>query len=187
MRVPLLALALAGCTLPDYVPPARFQTTSAFVVHGDTSFKPEERMIVELACERWRRFSGGRINLVMAWDLSPEALVDGDRARYLVSQARLLRVEHDDSRAARVQARLHPGEHALGFTTPKGVVPPIAGIVADRVAELYPVVLHELGHVAGLPELPAGERGVMSRDVEAWKFTEADWKLCVAEAVCQEA
>lgn len=62
--------------------------------------------------------------------------------------------------------------------------PVVVNIVPARAAELYPVVLHELGHVAGLPDLEPDARAVMTPGSGRWAFTARDRAACEAAGVC---
>lgn len=173
-----LVLALSACSIPDFGSVPRLPVDAvAYVLHGDTRFTREERWIFEIASENWNAFSDGRVMITIAWDLDELSLVR------LKDQPRLVRVSPYDARTRAVEASNrglviafeHHGDRRL---------PTVIGIVADRVPELYPVAVHELGHAAGIGDLPCGVDAVMSKCGAAWKFTRADWEHCRAERVC---
>lgn len=171
-----LALGALGCAS---VPPASVRREVALTLHGDTRFSQEERWIVEAAADAWARFTAGRVRVAIAWDLD-EAAAAGGRAR---GWARLVR-DDGRGRGARLmaQARTGGGDPVVGWVDHGP--PVVVHVVADRVPELYPVVLHELGHVAGLPDLEPEARAVMTPGAGRWAFSAADRAACEAFGVC---
>lgn len=170
---------VSSCAMPDPEPP-KVQMEASFWIHGDTRFVREERLIFEMACEKWRAFSRGGANLWIVWDLDEERLLA------LQNEPRLLKVDSMDSRTQAVDAAQRGRGKARGFLhPPDDRYPMIMGVVSDRIPELFPVALHELGHAAGLDELPPGEKGVMCKTNPAWKFTEADHRECARVGVCR--
>lgn len=182
MRALLLAVAfllalLPGCSMPEPERPTREVEASAWL-HGDTRFNREERLIWEYACDGWRTFSRGKVNFWIRWDLDEETFLD------LREQPRVLRLDSTDPRFQAVDFGLRDGRARAFHRPPDGTLPLTIAVAADRVPELYPVALHELGHAAGVEDLPRGRAGVMSRTAPAWKFTRADWDACRAASVC---
>jgi hypothetical protein len=189
LRLASLVLALAACSAPTIpvpssplgdlpVPkPLRYTT----VIHGDTRFEREERELAEYAAESWRIFSKGRIDVELVWDLDEPNLVR------LRDSARMIRVSAEDPRTKAVETkhRLPRNVHAAAWFHPADeYLPLIIGIVPDAAPELTPVFLHEFGHAAGLDELPAGERGIMSVAYGAWRFSVADYRQCERARLC---
>lgn len=176
LAIAIAFIAASACSSPT---PPRVQMESSFWIHGDTRFSREERLIFELACDRWRTFTNSRANIWIEWDLDEETLVS------LKDEPRLLKVDSLDPRVRALDIQLAGRGLVRGFVhVPDERYPMILGVVSDRVTALLPVALHEIGHTAGLDELPVGERGVMSSADPAWKFTKADWKECVRVGLC---
>ena len=176
MKRYLPALALVACgTLPVSEPSSPHHALDT-TIHGDTRWNREERWIIEIATEDLARETSNRARFVVVWDLTAESnLLAEDVPRIVRVPPHLAAVRDGD---AHVGAR---GGRMLAWTEPG----PIIHVVAERCAELYPVVLHELGHAAGLEDLPAGERGVMGRERREWKFTAADRRECVRVGRCE--
>ncbi len=175
--IAIAAFLFVGCQVPKGQPP-KVVVDASFWMHGDTRFVPGERASVERALSDWKRFSKGRVNILVAWDL--------DEARFfdLRDQPRILKVDSFDPRTRAVDASLSNGVVALGFFRPADeTVPMTVAIVSDRVQELYPVILHEIGHVVGLDDLQGGG-SVMSRLDAVPVFTSADLEECVRVGVC---
>lgn len=178
-RVALTALVVAlGCAPEARGPEVRREL--AILLHGDTRFRQEERWIAEDAARAWARFTGGRVRVAFAWDLD-EAAVEGALLR-----PRFVRAEPWATGAAMAQAhgsRADRGGDPVSAWTLEGP-PVVVNVVPARAAELYPVVLHELGHVAGLPDLEPDARAVMTPGAGRWAFTARDRAACEAAGVC---
>jgi len=178
LRGSAIAMLLAACALPEPERPT-VRVEAAFWIHGDVSFRPEERQLAESAASRWRAFTRGGANISIAWDLDELTLLD------LAEQPRMLRLDSLDARVQVIDAQ-HPGCRTRGFAKPADDRGPlIIGIVTDRAEDLFPIFLHELGHAAGLDELPEGARGVMSSTSPAREFTGADLEECRRVLVCE--
>lgn len=54
--------------------------------------------------------------------------------------------------------------------------------ISPTSAHFYPLVLHELGHVAGLPHVDVG---VMAPVVGATEFSPADLRMCALVGACE--
>lgn len=176
----LLILALLSCLLVvsctrELAPPIASRRELALTLHGDTRFTFEERLLAESAAIEVGRFTRGRARFLIAWDSSEENLLE------LVGSPRLVRspgmgsaIDLADGFArGRVKAWVDPGPPLVIYVAP------------ERCAELYPVLLHELGHAAGLGDLE-GVAAVMRRDGPAWMFTRHDHAECVRVGVCGE-
>jgi hypothetical protein len=134
-------------------------------VHGDARFDADERRDVERAAEAWRRMTRGRVDFRIYWDRGP--LHDGYREIVPVSYLDL----HGST-----------GEPACG-----GVRGGVLMLVRDpyRCRPLYPIVLHELGHFAGIEHHVDRPGAVMHWEgPNAWTLTAADEWLCEKEGVC---
>lgn len=152
-------------------------------IHADTRFTQEERWIAEYARRDLVKFTRDRAELGIVWDLDETTLLA------LKDEPHMLRLLSSDPRVTAVDAELRGRGRARGFQKGPGVVrdyrhPMMIGIVVDRVPELYPVVLHELGHAVGMDELPPGRAGVMCSPNPAWKFTDADREECRRVGLC---
>jgi hypothetical protein len=173
-----LSALVPACALPDGEPP-RVSMEASYWLHGDTRFDREERTLIEAAVESWRRFTRGRVNLAIAWDLDERSFME------VRSEPRILKITSLDSRTGAVDASIRGRGLARGFQHgPRGEIPATIALVVDRLPELYPAVLHEIGHLVGLDELPPGMAGVMCSANPAWKFSRADWAACVELGIC---
>jgi hypothetical protein len=131
------SLALASCSMPAGEPPRVAMEASRWL-HGDTRFTREERWLVELATDAWRKFTRNAVNLAVAWDL--------DEARFLElrSEPRILRLYSTDARVSAVDGNLRGRGRARGYQHgPRGDVPGTVALVVDRLPEFYPAILHE--------------------------------------------
>lgn len=183
-ELPLLLLLACG-TIPSGTPPEAptelavappIRRAIDRTLHGDTRWNREERLLWEMGCEELERFTSGRARFVIVWDLS------GDAVELLADDApRVVRVPGYIAPIPWADAHAGGGAQVLAWTEPG----PIIHVVAERCAELYPVILHELGHAAGLDDLPEGYRGVMNLERRAWKFSEDDRRECVRVARCE--
>lgn len=169
------ALALGVACAPPRAPEVRREL--AVTLHGDTRLTQEERWIVEHACAEWRRFTRGRVRIAVTWDLDEAAVM---RALAL---PRLVRAEPWQAATEMAQAHTQNMDPVAGWTV-EGP-PVVVHLVMRNAPELYPVVLHELGHVAGLGHVEA-VRAVMMPGAQGWTFTAADEAECARVGVCTE-
>lgn len=167
MKRALLALAAAACAREADVPISAFSPPELRplvvdrTIHGDTRFEPLERELAERACLAWGRFSAGRIRLAIVWDYS---------------ETNFLAIA-DEPHMVRMSAAASP--------------PRVAGVVLEQeirivpgnAPELYPVILHELGHFVGLEHVPS-TRAVMAPRNPAWLFTADDRAECQRVGLC---
>lgn len=150
------------------------------VLHGDVDFTAEERADVERAAKAWFDMSSGRITILPAWDLDFGSL---ESLRRVGLASAIVRANSDTPVARQVDEEL--GAKTLAITTK-----PLLRVAVwmDRVerADFYAVVLHELGHVAGLEHTGKRKGDVMSPVFEpgAVAFSVRDLALCRAAAVC---
>jgi hypothetical protein len=171
----LAAFALAASCAPVRVPEVRREV--ALTLHGDTRLSQEERWIVEHACAEWRRFTRGRVRIAVTWDLDEDAVI---RSLWL---PRLVRAEPWQAGTSMAQAHAQTMDPVAGYTV--AGPPVVVHLVMRNAPELYPVVLHELGHVAGLEHVDA-VRAVMLPGGGGWTFTAADEAECERVGVCTE-
>lgn len=180
----LVLLVVTACSIPEYGPPPNARVEASFWLHADTRFQQEERWIGDAAAKEIVRFTRGRANIAIAWDLDEESFLR------LRNEPRMIRMTSFDPRVAAVDAQLRGRGRARGFQKAPFAVrdvqlPMTVGIVVDRAPELYPVMLHELGHAVGFDELPADQPGVMNSANPAWKWTRWDWEECHRVGLCE--
>jgi len=145
-------------------------STSDIVIHGDDRFKFEERLLIEKACNEvaWR--SSGHSVFRMVWDWTDGTFLS------LVDRPHMVRVSITDMKVTVLDTHFHG--RVLGYVHEKEV-----GIIVDRCLELYPVVLHELWHLAGLDHTPT-PGGLMSEVRASSRWTTADQEWCVTSGMC---
>lgn len=161
--------------------------TAAVTLHADAATPPDVREAVRYASETWRAASGGRIQVTVAFDLEdPRAHLLGDLSLLLFAD------ETDDL------VRLIDSRHLRGSLLPMGAATwlPIGErwivtIIPSRIPPgwLRAVVLHELGHVAGIDEhIPALGHVMSGRHLlgmaPAVELTPADFAACRAVLLC---
>lgn len=168
----VLLAALAGaCAEAPEARAARPRVTFAITLHGDTRFLPEERESFERSARMWRAKTRGRVDVRIVWDLAEWNLVR------LRDEPRIIRVDSLDPRAQAVDGHLGAAR-SRAFVRPAGDgLPVIMAVVVDRVTYWDPVTLHEIGHVAGLPELDPSRPGVMNSANPGTVFTRDDDEL----------
>ena len=172
----LAALLALGCVRSEALDATEISREVALTLHGDTRLDQPSRWIVEEACAAWRKFTRGHVRIRMAWDLDEEASA---RAETLLLP-RLVLVAPELARHAET------GEAVCGYVSGS---PPVLHLVDarrdGRCVELYPLVLHELGHVAGLGHVERDGAVMASSGPTAWKFTAADEWLCSEGRLCE--
>jgi len=189
LLVALLALVVSACCVTSTtvsIHPPQAKATS-FTTHVDTAFTPAERAAIVEATKEWERFSSGRVHIEAVFDLdfdSVETLKKFQDAPIIVRAESWMSILDD---------------------TPQGVLAWTNGkrqivLIVDRIPSFKPVIMHEMGHAAGLawPDwCPADAYGqadcnhspdldsIMSaryRGVQA--FTDADRAFCRASGYC---
>lgn len=170
--IAVLAFALAASCRPAPVVEARVEDVRVRpivvdrTIHGDTRFYREERFLAEYACEAWQRFSAGRVRFAIVWDYDEAHFVELAELPHIVRTPQYLAPQR--------------GRERVGGWVDGNEI----HVVPDNCPELYPCVLHELGHFAGLEDL--GEPGaIMSRRYTGWKFNEADRAECIRVGRCE--
>jgi hypothetical protein len=170
----LLALLVACSSSPPSSPPAELAIRPLVVdrtIHGDTRFPVEERILAEFAAEAWRAFSAGRVRFAIVWDYDERTFLE------LAERPHLVRVSPGLEKVSLLDA--HARGRVLGYVDGVEI-----GIVAERCAEFYPVVLHELGHAAGLLDVDS-PGAVMAGAGPGWSFKRADRLECQRVGLCE--
>ncbi len=155
----LCLLALSACvtrvSIGEIVPGASGTTDPSVTIHADTAFTASERTSIQEAADLWRRQTDGVAIIVVAYDLDQDNVTDHLNAKHDV----MVRLDSDMDAVIEFDATTYPGK-LLGFVTPTGGIhnpwksPLTVGFVADRLEDpdyMRLVVLHEFGHVLGLP------------------------------------
>lgn len=191
----LLCTLLAACSPSTSIP---YDTTlvkvegprpraADFTFHADADFTATERVAIVAATNEWRTFSSGRVDLRVAFDLdfnSIEALKKYKDAPVIIRAESWMSVVQDE-----------PG-NVIAYTNGKRQIV----IIVDRVPSFLPIVMHEMGHAAGLrwpdwcPQSPRGEadcdhspdlNSIMSAAYRGVRsFTDADRAFCRASGHC---
>lgn len=170
-RLAAFALLAFGCTVA--VPQASVRRELALTIHGDTRFSEHERLLAEGAAERMRTVTRGRARIRITWDLDEDTLLERAWSAKLVRTPSAL--------AGMAHARTRDLAAPCGWVTSPPVV---VHVVAEACPELFPVLWHELGHVAGLEDHEGP--GVMSAQGAGWVWTAGDQAECERAGVCAE-
>jgi hypothetical protein len=197
----LLALFALVCTLlacatvppttraPDVTKVAAWKEFE-LTLHADVDFTDTGRGRIQEAAKKWRAASSGRVRIDVVFDLdfSSVANLQGHQES---GDSLLLGVLSEYPIAKRIDAVIgSPGRMPLAATMSSDGGPTIVVLILDRIEsdDFLSVVTHELGHVAGLPDLPtfgsvmsgARRRG----DTSVENFTTDDQELCRSAKLC---
>lgn len=190
----LLSLAfLVGCgarvseaplIAPTPAPAARFLSMT---IHTDETLNERGRAVANDAASSWATFTDGHIRFELAFDLSPKTLPD----LLAAGAPTMLAVSSESVLARRADALL-----ARDGTRPSAATFQTADdrffvvLIVDRITtkDFGVIIQHELGHVAGFPDLPTmGD--VMSAQYTdesgPASFTSADRALCRGLGYCR--
>lgn len=171
-------MALVGCasvgpgkTLLEGAKPPNPPT---IVMHGDKNFTADERKAFERVSDTWSRQTDGLAKISFVWDLDPsdtKAMADIPLIWRLNSESEEVKAEDCD---VSERMGLPPGlclpvvlawvSPVGGIHSPEENVPVQMVAIPDRYAsmdEMYATILHEAGHVFGLPHLPQYKSAVM--------------------------
>ncbi len=155
----IAVMAFVGCAYPA-VPEAPRRTADV-TVHGDTRFLPRERLIAETKAHELEALTDGRARVTFLWDYDEENFLR------LSSQPHMLRVPRDFTRNG-VVGTFKGGE---------------IGIAADVCRDLGACILHELGHLVGMDDVPDAN-AAMSLVNAAPHFGAADRAECIRVGLC---
>ncbi len=162
----LATLGGQGCSNPlaySYKYPAPLKP--AIVMHGTVDFTPGERAIVEESAKIWREQTNGQANIRIQWDLTP-----GSTEAYTIVKKDVSDPEVVESDCEATQA-VFPGAPvclpavlawvsvAGGIHNPDGQ-PVSLNVIPERYTSkemAISVVIHEMGHVLGLPHQQAAQ------------------------------
>lgn len=155
------------------------------VLHADTNIAEEDRVTYDNAAELWRVTSQNRIRIKIAYDLTPQNLLEAIKANKSI-----LREVRTGDKIVEWIDKEHPNITVLAATTEALSGARYVWFIKNRFSsqEHYSIAVHEFGHVAGLPDLPT-TGSVMSRirDQKAPsinEFTQEDIALCKAYWFC---
>lgn len=192
--VAIIALLLA-CSSPQKGRPDSTATTTAawkevsLSLHGATEFTELGRESIREASNKWRAVSGGRIRIDVVFDLdfnSLENLEEHQRANHSL----LIGVLSRYPIAEKIDELLGSRNSTPMAATIRGETSTLVFLIVDRIDadDFESVVTHELGHVAGLPDLPtfgSVMSGARLRGAPAVnEFTHDDVTLCRAALLC---
>lgn len=153
-------------------------------MHGDVDFTDVERAAIISATNEWRSFSGGRVDIKVVFDLD----FDDESAMQYKQAPVIIRVD------STMRLGVDPG--TIAFTNSHHQI----ALIMDRLTSFRPVVMHEMGHAAGLrwpdwcPSTRYGDadcdhspdlNSIMSAVYRgAQSFTPADKAFCRAAGYC---
>lgn len=191
---PAVSLMAASCAPPPAVSrqATEVRVTRAAAMHfkADANFTELSRSEIRCAFREWREVTGGRVSFSADFDL--DAGPRGNFVRYVSERRPLIVGITSDSGLVRAADAWHGATVvALQFdaneTRPNGIF-----VVADRVrpGRLCAIVMHELGHVLGLPDLPTfgaimSGQEIRGGDEVPFTFTPADVALCRLHHFCE--
>lgn len=186
--VALLVLLLACCT-PKPVAPEPLRTFTV-VMHADKDFTAEGRSRILSAARAWHTFTEGRVDIYVEFDLDFDD-VPGLKAHQAAHHSVLIPVLSDYPIAQAIDSELRGKGIPLAATVQLKDGSSGVFLIMDRIDpdNFELVVTHELGHVAGLPDLSeygAIMSGVESNTVPTPKtFMPADLEACRASKYCR--
>lgn len=192
-------LVLSGCathatrptqaTRPKDVTTVKVWRTYSLDVHADKDFAPLGRALIDEAAMKWRTVSSGHIDIRPVYDLDFDS-IENLREHATAGHSTLFGLSSNTEAVATIDARVGGSRRTLGFTTTRKDDSHMVIIVMDRVAKemFLSVVVHELGHVIGFPDLPStgsimsGASYLNAPSIE--QFTADDIALCRAFLYC---
>lgn len=189
----LFLLSGCGATAPKHVPLAPAPQVVAIreyaaTMHADEGFPEDLRTEIDAAAKAWRTFTGGRVWISVVYDLDS---LDDFRDRLRRNENMVLALFDAMPFTHELDTRFRG--ITLGATLQGRGVSTLVFVVLDRIpmAKFRRIVMHELGHVAGLPDL-ADDGHVMSgrdsaRVPTPSTFTPKDLELCEANGLCAQA
>ncbi len=194
----VLFVLSACCTpTPSRAPAKRPDVTTvtvsrdfAITLHADKDFNAFARERIDRAARDWRDVTRGRARIDVLFDVDFDSVANLETHREL-GHAWLIGTMSDWPMGMWIDRRLGgPGATPLAATIEPVNGPVSVFLIVDRIAveDFFSVVLHELGHVMGLPDLETFN-SVMSggrrrEDAPADKFTAEDMALCRSYRFC---
>lgn len=136
-----------------------------YLFHGDPAFTPEERYQIDQAALAWGRWSKGRTQIRVVYDLQG------------APEFRIIRGNAADVSGVPVK----PGHWVLGTTLGHRII-----LVAERMAPYwYETAAHEFGHAIGILEHVPGTHSIMSEDmVVDLQWSPEDEAACRSVRAC---
>ncbi len=152
----LLAIGISGCALPSVKDPT-------LVMHVDTSYTPPERQCLEQSAQQWRDQTSGLANVQYEYDYNPKDIVSvlthklDNRVVRWTSETPYVKLLEE------MESEPDAPYTLLGQVNGKGIKDPFRlpvemGLVMDRLQDNHMcrlTAIHELGHVFGVPHMPA--------------------------------
>lgn len=160
-----VAVLVAGCTaeLPDVpamISGQRIPAVPSVTLHADTAFTPTERGLITTASALWSVQTSGLAKIQVVYDLDFDSV--SSITEHATNGHNMMKRMTSDM--PEVQGEDEPNAKLLGEVMPSGGVhnpwhlPLRVIFVADRLEgdpQFYlQVILHEFGHVLGLPHSP---------------------------------
>lgn len=159
-------------------------------IHGDVDFSEEARALIRSACARWRIFTRGNADITPVFDVDFSS-TSNLREHQNQNHNLILGVVSDGTIAKHLDeiTNTQPHERAIAVTATFESGAKVVYLIGDRIPndEAESVVIHELGHVLGLKDLPflgALMSGTAVTGLRVQDFTQEDAELCRASHLC---
>jgi hypothetical protein len=159
-------------------------------IHGDVDFSADARRVIQRACSRWKQFTHGNADITPIFDVdfsSASNLHEHQNQNHNL----ILGIVSDGTIAKHLDEITHvqPHERVIAVTTTLESGAKVVYLIGDRIPndEAESVVIHELGHVLGLKDLPflgALMSGTAVTGLRVQDFTQEDAELCRASHLC---
>ncbi len=177
---------------PELAPaPKPVRADFSRTLHAEADFNPFARNLIDTAAAKWRDVSGGHLDIRFNYDLDIED-AENTRAHVASNHSVLIGGTSDYPIAQRIDAMLgSPGRMPVAATATNDKGATAVFLIMDRIdpADFLSVMTHELGHVAGLPDLPTTGSVMSGAHVRGTpaveSFTREDIALCRAAHYCE--